>query len=58
MNVLRNLQPLNLELPTPPLGEAEQNSTLILWQAQNEWLAKVGIVSVPDGTKSPERTGE
>jgi hypothetical protein len=57
MSVLNNPQPTNLELPTPPVGEAGQNGTLVLWQAQTEWLAKVGIVCAPDAA-SQDRTGE
>ncbi len=36
--------PINLELPTTPLGSDEQNVQLALWQAQMHWLATVGIL--------------
>jgi hypothetical protein len=48
MSVPKNPLPINFGWPTLPIGEAAQNGTLELLQAQADWLARVGIVVAPE----------
>ncbi len=36
--------PINLDLPTLPLNPDQENMQSVLWQAQMQWLATVGII--------------
>jgi hypothetical protein len=48
MSVPKNSLPINFGWPTLPIGEAAQNGTLELLQAQADWIARVGIVIAPE----------
>jgi hypothetical protein len=40
--------PVNFEWPTPPVDQCGDGGALVnLWQAQIEWIGKVGIAPLP-----------
>ena len=39
--------PFNFDWPTSPIDGAQGATLVDLWQAQVEWVEKVGIISVP-----------
>jgi hypothetical protein len=46
--------PVNFDWPTPPVDQCGVGAALInLWQAQIEWIGKVGIGPVPNVPKPP-----
>jgi hypothetical protein len=45
MSALNNLQPLNLDWPSAPTSDLDPSGMSLLVQAQNDWFARVGMVS-------------
>lgn len=50
--------PINLELPTMPLGSDQESVQLALWQAQMHWLATVGIAPPPPAKQEEANEAE